>query len=471
MRRTRIVCTIGPATSSPKPLERLIETGMDVARLNFSHGTREGHGRTIRNLRETSGRLGRPVAILQDLAGPKIRIGPIKNGPITLVSGETFTLSGREVPGDVHRVSLTYKDLPAEVLPGDRLLLSDGELELVVEETSEEEIRCRVVVGGSLSSSKGINLPDRSIRAPSLTEKDREDLAFGLEQGVDFIALSFVRTAIEVERTRSLIAESGRDTPILAKIEKREALDHIDEIIRAADGIMIARGDLGVEIPIEDVPKFQKMLIEKANQAGKPAITATQMLRSMVENPRPTRAEVTDVANAILDGTDAVMLSEETAVGRYPVKAVEMMSRIAGAAESTFPFRDWAARFEGKRSVSRQEAVVHAACQLAEEVKAAAIITCTQSGSTTRLVSKYRPSQPILAMTPDETTRRRLALTWGSVPLRIEATGSHDELERESLRIAGESGYVESGQAVVLIAGYPLHQPGITNMIKISVVE
>ncbi len=471
MRRTKIVCTIGPVSRSAESIEKLIEAGMDVVRLNFSHETREIHGRVMAEIREVSDRLKRQVAILQDLAGPKIRVGSIENGPITLVSGQPFTLTTREISGSADRVSITYPDLPGEVRPGDCLLLSDGELELVIEEISGEDIRCRVVVGGPLNSFKGINLPARSIRAPSMTDKDREDLAFGVQQGVDYIALSFVRTAGDVEQARSLIGESGGNTPIIAKIEKREALDNIEDILRVVDGLMIARGDLGVETPIEEVPLVQKSLIGMANRAGKPVITATQMLRSMVDSPGPTRAEVTDVANAILDGTDAVMLSEETAVGSHPVKAVEIMSRIAESTEESFPFHEWTFKFGRETTIGQQEAVAHSACQLAEEIGASAIIACTQSGSTTRLVSKYRPSQPIIAMTPDETTGRQLALTWGSVPLRIKATESLDEMEIEAIHLARESGLVTSGQTVVLIAGYPLHVSGTTNLVKVSTVS
>ncbi len=471
MRRTKIVCTIGPVSRSKESIQKLIEAGMDVARLNFSHETREIHGRVMAEIRDVSDRLGRPVATLQDLAGPKIRVGPIENGPITLTPGQTFTLTAREIPGSIDRVSITYPNLPGEVRPGDCLLLSDGDLELVVEEISGEDIRCRVVVGGPLNSFKGINLPARSIRIPSLTDKDREDLAFGVQQGVDYIALSFVRTAGDVEEARSLIREAGGNTPIIAKIEKREALENIEEILRVVDGLMIARGDLGVETPIEEVPKVQKRLIGLANRAGKPVITATQMLRSMVDSPSPTRAEVTDVANAILDGTDAVMLSEETAVGNHPFKAVEIMSRIAESTEESFPFHEWTSKFGRGSEKSQQEAVAHSACQLAESIGASAIIACTQSGSTTRLVSKYRPSQPIIAMTPDEMTGRQLAIIWGSVPLQIEKTENLDEMEREAIHLAQESGLVKSGQTIVLIAGYPMHVSGTTNLIKVCQVS
>ena len=471
MRRTKIICTIGPATRSRKRLEELIEAGMDVARLNFSHGSQEEHGRTIQKIRRISRRSGRPVAILQDLAGPKVRIGPIENGPVLLKSRRSFTLTTRKVPGDDGRVSMTYKGLPKDVRAGDRLLLGDGDVELVVKETTATDIRCRVVVGGPLSSHKGINLPDRSISLPTLTSKDKRDLAFGIRNGVDYIALSFVRTVRDVQRVRRLVGRSGHDIPLIAKIEKREALNRIDDIVRAVDGMMIARGDLGVEIPIEHIPRVQKMLIERANRAGIPVITATQMLKSMVDNPRPTRAEATDVANAILDGTDAVMLSEETAVGKHPVQAVRVMSRIAEDTEAGFPHRAWLERFGRLEPLGQQEAVSHAACRLAEEIGAAAIITCTQSGSTTRLVAKYRPAQPILALTPDPATFRRLAFVWGAVPLRMQHSKSADEMERRAIRRAIDSGLVKSGQALVITAGLPLAVPGSTNLVKVATAK
>ena len=471
MRRTKIVCTIGPATRSPDILEKMIRTGMNVARLNFSHGSHEEHAQVISAVRSIADRLKRPVAILQDLAGPKIRTGLITNGPVMLKAGQTFTLTSREVAGDSKEVSLTYKNLPKDVYPGDVLLLSDGDLELIVKEKSEKDIKCRVRIGGPLDSHKGVNLPERSINIPILSDKDRDDLDFGTEHGVDYVALSFVRTADEVKEVHGLIKESGRKTALIAKIEKHEALTNIDEIIKTVDGIMVARGDLGVEIPIEDVPKVQKMLIEKTNRAGKPVITATQMLKSMVDNPRPTRAEVTDVANAIFDGSDAVMLSEESAIGKYPVEAVDMLSRITKSTESVFPFHRWLSKFEEDRTLSIQEAVAHSACQIARWVNAGAIMTSTKSGSTTQLVAKYRPSQPILAMTPDEVTYRKLALVWGAIPIMIGKTQTTDELEQQSIELALKSGHVKKGQLMVFTAGIPINVTGTTNLIKIVTVE
>ncbi len=466
MPRTKIVCTIGPASKSPQVLKQLIWTGMNVARLNFSHGTQSEHREIIVAIRHIASQLGRPVAILQDLAGPKIRVRDIKAGSVMLKSGMLFTLTNRQVPGDEYEVSTTYHGLPKDVQPGDTLLLSDGALELEVLETTDQDIKCRVIIGGPLSSNKGINLPTRSIKAPSFTDKDRDDLAFGTEQEVDYVALSFIRSATDVLEVKRFMQERGTTIPLIAKIEKHEALKNIDEIIQVADGIMVARGDLGVEIPLEKVPMVQKMLIEKSNRVGKPVITATQMLRSMVDSPRPTRAEVTDVANAILDGTDAVMLSEETAIGKYPVRAVEIMARIAEDTESDFPFDVWIKRFGTKSIKGLPEAVSLAACNLAEDINAASIITFTQSGSTAQLVSKYRPRRTILAPTPLEKTYRRLALIWGVIPTLSESMTNTDDMMDKALEAVLKSGLVQRGEKVVITAGVPVGVPGMTNLIK-----
>jgi len=471
MIKTKIICTIGPASRSPEIIGKLIEAGMNVARLNFSHGTLEQHAQTIRDIRETAARLSRHVAVLQDLSGPKIRTGPMAAGTVTLTDGQPFTLTNRDVPGDANEVGLTYADLPANVRSGDILLLADGLLELEVESTSDRDIRCRVVNGGPLSSNKGINLPNRSINAPILTEKDKRDLEFGLAHDVDFIALSFVRTAHDVASVKKVITESGHDVPLIAKIEKFEALANIDEILQVADGIMVARGDLGVEIPLETVPRMQKMLIAKTNAAAKPVITATQMLRSMVENPRPTRAEVTDVANAILDGTDAIMLSEETAAGAYPVQAVKVMARVAADVEPLFDHAGWSSRLKASTTLSFEAAVAHTAVEMADDIGAAAILTCTTSGSTTRLVARYRPRQPLLAMTPEPRTAVRLALTFGAVPVLMKASDSAEDLERRAIAAALQNGYVKPGQPVVITAGLPFNRVGTTNLIKVSTAE
>ncbi len=471
MPRTKIVCTIGPASDSPELLARLIEAGMDVARLNFSHGAHAEHAAVIAALRRIAEDRHRPVAILQDLGGIKLRIGEIVGGAVRLQSGAPFTLTSRPVPGDGREVSMSLSNLPESVRPGDRLLLADGEIELVAENVTASDIHCRVVAGGPLSSHKGINLPSRSIAAPGLTDKDREDLAFGIAQGVDYVALSFVRSADDIRQARALMAEHGATIPVIAKIEKHEALSRIDEILAESDGIMVARGDLGVETPLEHVPLLQKMLIEKANRAGKPVITATQMLLSMVENPRPTRAEVGDVANAILDGTDAVMLSEETASGRYPVEAVATMKRIAEDTEAAFPFEQWMRRFEDRSLQGLPEAVAGAACELAEHIGAALIVAWTESGTTARLVAKHRPRRPILALSRLPATARRLALVWGVIPLVARERRDTDAMMEQAPALALEAGLLEPGETAVITAGIPMGVAGSTNLIKAAVAN
>jgi len=442
---------------------------MDVARLNSAHGTHGEHREVVTTIRRIASEVGRPVAVLQDLAGPKIRIGEIAEGSATLETGARFTLTTRAVAGDAEAVSVTYPDLPRDVQPADTILLGDGALELEVEAVTGEDVRCRVVVGGLLSSKKGINVPTRSLRVRAFTEKDRADLAFGIDAGVDFVALSFVRDPADVLEVRRFLEERRASVPLVAKIEKHEALDRFDAILETVDAVMVARGDLGVETPLERVPRVQKRLIRGSNRAGKPVVTATQMLRSMVESPRPTRAEVTDVANAILDGTDAVMLSEETAVGRYPVQAVATMRRIAEDAEGVFPFDVWKERLGREATRTVPESVSLAACELAEDVGAAAIVAFTQSGSTARHVSKYRPRAPILAPTPVEATYRRLALVWGVVPVRTRPLATTDEMTREALEAAVRTGLVRSGEKVVIVAGVPVGVPGATNSIQTQV--
>ncbi len=472
MNKTKIVCTIGPASRDPEILDKLMEAGMNVCRLNFSHGTHEEHATLIKDIREISSRLSLPIAILQDLAGPKIRTGKLKDkDSVNLVRGETFVLTARDVPGSDEEVGLTYADLPHNVRAGDSILLADGAMELKVVSTTDTDVKCTVVTGGPLGSNKGINLPTRSINAPILSEKDKADLEFGLAQGVDFIALSFVRTAHDVTTVKRIIESAKQDTPVIAKIEKFEALDNIDEIIAVADGIMVARGDLGVEIPLESVPRVQKMLIRKTNAAAKPVITATQMLVSMVTNPRPTRAEVTDVANAIYDGTDAVMLSEETAMGKFPVRAVKMMTRVAADTEKTFSFSTWSKRYAGEKKLDFKSAVAHSAVAMASDIDAAAIITCTKSGSTTRLVARYRPSRMLLTMTPVWKTALRMALVFGAVPVLIEMTDTAEGLEHLAISQALQAGFVKPGQPVVITAGLPFNVTGTTNLIKVATAE
>ncbi len=467
MRRTKIVCTLGPASRSPEKLEALILAGMDVARLNFSHGTREEHGEVIRLIRTLSTRLGKPVAVLQDLAGPKIRVGAVEGGKVELESGRELVLTSGKTEGDRYRIPLGYKGLTEDVKPGDELLLADGAIDLEVLSVSGRDIRCRVEIGGELSSHKGINATSASIHAPILSEKDKEDLRFGMASGVDYVAISFVRNVKDVQTVLRFMAKAGSRIPLIAKIEKHEAISEIDGIMACVDGIMVARGDMGVEIPQEHVPRIQKMLIRKANQAGKPVITATQMLKSMVDNPRPTRAEVNDVANAVLDGSDGVMLSEESAVGRYPDKAVDMMSRICLSTEEIFPYRNWHLNLGEEECISAQEALACSACRISRQIHASAIVTYTLSGSTTRLVSKYKPSQPVIALTPLEETYRRLSLVWGARPVMAEPASSTEEIESQAVRLALRTGMVKRGQKIVVTAGFPLYVPGTTNLIRI----
>jgi len=466
MARTKIVCTIGPASRSSEILEQLIRAGMDVARLNFSHGTQAEHLEVITAVRRIAERLGRSIAILQDLAGLKIRIGEVASGAVMLEAGAPFTLTTRQVLGSRQEVSVDYPHLTEDVQRGDRLLLSDGDLELEVIGTTAEDVHCRVITSGTLASRKGINLPIRSITTPTVTDKDRDDLAFGLRHGVDYVAQSFVRTAADVLEVRRMIHEHGSTVPLIAKIETQDALTNIDEIIDSVDGVMVARGDLGVAVPLATVPRLQKMLIAKTNRAGKPVITATQMLRSMQDSPRPTRAEVTDVANAVLDGTDAIMLSEETAIGRYPLEAVTMMAAVAADAESSFPFDAWIQRFETGGPLP--DAVARAACSMAADIDAAAIVTCTQSGGTARRVARCRPRAPILAPTPHAETYRRLALVWGVTPLLNQSRPTTDELIAGALGAALASTRVQRGDTVVITAGVPVGRPGMTNFMKVE---
>jgi pyruvate kinase len=444
-----------------------MEAGMDVCRLNFSHGTHEEHARLIADIRACAAEVGVPMAILQDLSGPKIRTGPLASGTVELIPGRTIVLTSRDVPGDEKEVGLTWPDLPEVVEPGDTLFLADGLLALEVGATDGTDITCTVVTGGDLGSHKGINLPGRTVPAPSLTEKDEQDLRFGLSRGVDYVALSFVRTAADVEAAQAVIAAEGHETPVIAKIEKFEALDNIDEIVKVAGGLMVARGDLGVEIPLELVPRAQKMLIAKANAAAIPVITATQMLRSMVDNPRPTRAEVSDVANAIIDGTDAVMLSEETAVGRHPVAAVQVMHRVAADVERDFDHASWMQRHYVKGELTFEAAVAHSAVRMADNIGATAIITFTKSGSTTRKVARYRPRQKLLSMTPETGTANRMALVFGADPVLTAEARTGEDLERVAIEAALARGFVSEGDAVVITAGLPFHVTGTTNLIKV----
>ena len=468
-RRTKIVCTIGPASRSPELIEELIREGMDVARLNFSHGNHTEHSLVIRHIREISRRLKKPVAILQDLAGPKIRTGLLRNGPVVLKEGQTFTLTTRKIPGNEKGTSLSHPLLLPEVRSGNTILLADGSLELRVEEVTSTDIKCRVISGGTLTSRQGVNLPDADLEIPLLSRKDQRDLLFGINHKVDFIGISFVRQAQDILQVRkTLRKKAGEGISLIAKIERRKAVSNIDKIIEVADGIMIARGDLGVEIPLEEVPLVQKAIIRKCNLAGKPVITATQMLESMVRNPRPTRAEVTDVANAIFDGTDALMLSEETALGKYPLKSIKIMNKIAVQTEDSLDYEKILRERALSVKATVPDAVSNATCQIANDLKAAAILVFTLSGSTARLVARYRPGVPIIAGSPNQSTVRKLTLSWGVYPHKSQKIKDTDDMIRKAKNTARRIGRLHRGQVIVITAGIPFAIPGITNLIKID---
>jgi pyruvate kinase len=465
MPRTKIVCTIGPSSHSADIVRGLIRSGMNVARLNFSHGSHDEHRQAIRLVRDIAREEKRPVGILQDLCGPKIRVGRLPDEGVLLVPGQPLVLTTEPVEGDAGQVAVSYPHLARDAKAGDRILLADGLMELVVEKTTRNELHCRVVTGGTLTSHKGINLPTGSIQAPPLTAKDEADLAFGLAHGVDFVALSFVRRAEDILDVRRRIHRAGWTTPIVAKIEKHEAVTHIDEIIEVSDAVMVARGDLGVEIALETVPGVQKTIVRQANIAGKPVIIATQMLRSMVDAPRPTRAEAADVANAVLDGADAVMLSEETASGAYPVAAVHYMARIAESAEAHYPHRKYMELIP-RRGVS--QTVAYAACVTAEQLDAAAIVATTRSGTTAMHVASFRPRPRIIALSPDAETVQRLTLVWGCVPFLLPLAEDTDEMIESAAASALDTGKVAAGDLAVITGGRPIYEAGTTNMLWVK---
>ncbi len=466
-RRTRIICTLGPATDSVGVLRALISAGMDVARLNFSHGSFEEHQRRIRLLRIACQSAPRPIAILADLPGPKIRIGQIAGGPIRVRRGNDFTLTLRDVPGDLNEVHLPDREVFEAVQEGNSLFLDDGLIELKVLEHDEENIHTRVVDGGELSSNKGLVVPGITLNMPTITPEDRDALHFIAQQDVDWVAASFIRSAEDVRDIRRILEAEGRPLPIIAKIEKHEAVDQLDNILRASDALMVARGDLGVERPIQEVPILQKEIISRCNATGKPVVTATQMLDSMIRNPRPTRAEVSDVANAVLDGTDCVMLSGETAVGRFPVETVRMMRQIILHAESSLDYdsNPW----EHVRSDADliTDTISQATCDIARELKAAAILTSTSSGYTARMVSRHRPITPIIGITPNPHTYRRLALSWGVLPVLTKEVVSTDATLEMAVNTAIERKLVKPGELVVITAGVPTGIAGNTNLLKV----
>ena len=470
MRKTKIICTLGPSTDKDGVLRELIANGMNVARFNFSHGSHEEHKGRLDLLKSLREELGKPVAALLDTKGPEIRLKDFKNGTEMLEAGQTFTLTTRDVEGTKEICSITYKDLPQDVAPGGTIMLDDGLIKLQIQTVNDTDIVCTVLNNGKIKNKKGVNVPGVHLSMPYMSQRDKDDIIFGIEQGFDFIAASFVRTAQDVYEIRNLLNEYDSNIRIIAKIENREGVNNIDSILAAADAVMVARGDLGVEIDFTELPGIQKNIIERSFSFGKPIVTATQMLDSMMVNPRPTRAEISDVANAIYDGTSAIMLSGETAAGAYPVEALKTMSAIAERTET-----DNHARVEylteatnGKISVS--DATAHAACLTAKDVNAAAIVTVSESGTTARLLSKYRPQQPIIACVMKEQVQRQLSLSWGITSLMMPLAHSTDELIEMSTALAKENGFLHNGELAVVTAGVPVGISGTTNMIKIHMV-
>ena len=470
MRKTKIICTLGPSTDKEGVLRELIANGMNVARFNFSHGSHEEHLGRLEKLKALREELGKPVAALLDTKGPEIRLKDFKNGVENLVAGQTFTLTTRDVEGTNEICSITYKDLPMDVEPNGTIMLDDGLIKLQIQTVNDTDIVCTVLNSGKIKNKKGVNVPGVHLSMPYMSQRDKDDIIFGIEQGFDFIAASFVRTAQDVYDIRNLLNQYDSNIRIIAKIENREGVNNIDSILAAADAVMVARGDLGVEIDFTELPGIQKTIIDRSFSFGKPIVTATQMLDSMIVNPRPTRAEISDVANAIYDGTSAIMLSGETAAGAYPVEALKTMSAIAERTEQEgFHLRSRTMDSNpGKISVS--DATAHAACLTARDVNAAAIVTVSESGTTARLLSKYRPQQPIIACVMREQVQRQLSLSWGITPLMMSLAHSTDELIEMSTALAKENGYLHNGELAVVTAGVPVGVSGTTNMIKIHMV-
>ncbi|HET7277394.1 MAG TPA: pyruvate kinase [Dermatophilaceae bacterium] len=467
MRRAKIVCTLGPATSSPRRLRELVEAGMDVARLNLSHGSYDDHEKVYKDVRAASDELGRAVGVLVDLQGPKIRTGRFSGGPVDLAVGDRFTITTREVDGDKSMVSTTYKGLPGDVRPGDRLLIDDGKVSLVAREVSDTDVVAEVVVGGTVSNNKGINLPGVAVSVPALSDKDREDLRWALGLRADMIALSFVRSASDIEEVHEIMDEVGARLPVIAKIEKPQAVDNLLEIIQAFDGVMVARGDLGVELPLEEVPLVQKVAVELARRQAKPVIVATQVLESMIENPRPTRAEASDAANAVLDGADALMLSGETSVGAYPIEAVRTMARII---ENTEEHGLERIQPLGTRPHTKGGAVTAAAAEIGELLNAKFLITFTQSGDSARRLSRIRPRIPMLAFTPIQHTRSKLALAWGIETFLVPMAKHTDQMALMVDDTLLANGRCQEGDLVVIAAGSPPGIPGSTNALRVHQV-
>ena len=473
MRKTRIVCTLGPSSNTYETVKALALAGMNVARFNFSHGTQESHLETFRVVSRVRSELHMPIATLLDTKGPEIRLKTFANGPVILKEGGQFTLTTREVQGDESIVSITHMNLPHDLGQQTRILIDDGLVELHVESKTDTDIITRVVSGGQISDRKGVNVPGVRFSMPYISDRDKDDVLFGIRSGFDYIAASFVRGAEDVQALRQLLDENGGEhVRIIAKIENADGVAHIDEIIEASDAVMIARGDMGVEIPFEEIPIIQKRMIKAATMAGRQVITATQMLESMVHNPRPTRAEITDVANAIYDGTSATMLSGETASGKYPVEAVKTMARIAERAENDIDYRKrFLERSMAESSETITDAISHATCLIALNMHAAAIVTVTKSGTTAKMISRFRPNMPIIACTPDASTYRQLSLSWGVTPVLIGEERITDVLFEHAVDASVDTGIISKGDLVVLTAGVPLSISGTTNLIKVVHVE
>ena len=467
MRKTKIICTIGPASESEEVLRELMLAGMNVARFNFSHGTHEEQKKKYAKVVKLSEELKLPVATLLDTKGPEIRLRDFEGGKAELVSGQTFILTTEEVMGTSERATITYKNLKSDIHVGSTILIDDGKIEMTVEKIEGEEIFCRVVNGGKVSNHKGINAPGAILSMPYISDVDREDLIFGAKMGHDFIAASFVRCKDDILQVRKILEENGSKAKIIAKIENMQGIDNLDEILEAADGIMVARGDMGVEIPLEEVPVIQKQMIKKAVMMGKHVITATQMLESMITNPRPTRAETADVANAIYDGTTAIMLSGESAAGAYPIEAVRTMAKIAERTEQDIDYRGRLKKIDFYGDTDITTAISHATCTTAMDLNASAIITVTMSGFTAAMISRYKPGCPIIGCSSNPRVCRQLALSWGVTPVLIEKEETADDLFEKATRAAEKAGYIKKGDIVVLTAGVPLGISGKTNMIRV----
>lgn len=470
MRRTKIVCTIGPASESVTVLKEIMQMGMNVARLNFSHGNHEEHAARVKNIRQAAGELGLNIAILLDTKGPEIRTGLLKEGKALLNEGSEVIITTEQIEGDAQRFSVSYENLHDEVKTGSRVLIADGLIELKIKSVSGRDIVCEVISGGELGNRKNLHVPGVSVKLPAVTDKDKEDINFAVDQSFDFIAASFVRRAADVLDIKRILEERGSNISIIAKIENHEGVNNIDEILKVANGVMVARGDLGVDIPTEEVPLVQKMLIEKCNRAGKPVITATQMLDSMINNPRPTRAEATDVANSIFDGTDAIMLSGETASGKYPVEAVQTMARLAERTERALHYKEILGKKDVLVAKTVTDAISHAVCTTALDLGAKAIITSTSSGHTARMVSKYRPEARLIAVTPKMEVVRKLALVWGVQSLLVKETKNTDDMIEEAIKVSLASNLINGGDLVVITAGVPVGLAGTTNLMKVHTV-